>query len=157
MPLHELELQQQLIDELGALNAKLGEVQGFLQLWISWKPFTVNASYTSELSEDDRSLLLAFSRQDLLRHHSADVDFVTLEALLLKVVAERDRLDLCADVSVDFLEERVEISAPGAVGEVLVNSLLAEHDGSTSMADLLVVTESSSSCSHDLGQRNVVE
>ena len=140
VPVHELKLEQQLKDELGELNSRLTERPGFLQLWISWEPFTVNASYTSELSEDDRSLLFAFSRQDLLRHHSADVDFVTLEALLLKVVAERDRLGIVAVVSLDPFEQRVEIGARGNVGDTLVDAMTAKY-GSDTVADRLAVTE----------------
>ena len=143
VPEHELELEEQLIDEIGELNAHLTELPGFLQLWISWNPFTVNASYTHELSQEARTLLSAFSRQDLLRHHAADVDFVTLEAVQLKVVAERDRLGIDAVVSVDPFEKRVEIGAPGTGGDRLIGAMTTQH-GST-VADWLAVTENSSS------------
>jgi hypothetical protein len=138
-----LELERQLIDEISELNAHLAELPGFLQLWISWEPFTVNASYTHELSQEARSLLSDFSRQDLLRHQDSDVDFVTLEALLLKVVAERDRLEIDAVVSVDPFEKRVEIGAPGTGGGRLIDAMTAKH-GSDTVADRLAVTEYSS-------------
>lgn len=144
VPIHELATEHQMIDEIGELNASLTDIPGFSQVWISWQPFRVNVSYSHDLSDEGLYLLDAFSRQDLLNHHNADIDRETLESLQLQVVAERDRLGIDAVISLNLFEGLVEIGAPGNDGDALISSAVDRYE-LDAMARRLAVTENSSS------------
>ena len=131
----ELRLERDLLPELSALSAFLGERPGFTQLWITWGPFRVNAEYTSAAGDEVRSALAGFSRQDLLVHHHADLDFKQLELVLQRVVILRDKLGSDTDVSIDASAEAVEVIASPASVQKLTEAAEADTELARSISD----------------------
>ena len=125
IPLAEYKLEQQLIGEIGELNAAVGTQQGMAQIWIDFEPFTVNISHTKNLGREARDRISRFSRQDLLRFHDAKVDLNTLEEWASLILNARDESRIHAAVSVDAIEGviRIESNDPKAESLTRVGGL----------------------------------
>lgn len=107
VPVEEILLEAELLPELSQLSESLDGLPGFTELWISWSPFQVHASYTADADDGVEALLDRFSRPDLLVRHASEYDQRYLEGILLDFVAARDAAGIDADAWIDLRQGRV--------------------------------------------------